>query len=186
MPSSSTHIYYCRLSGDVQDLKSSFKLVISQGLRGVTQLLGCAASLFYISPQMTAIVGLAVPLMVATGTLIGSVLRQLSRRAQDQVAIATGVADEALSNVRTVRAFASETSEERWVHVCPSTPHHTHAHAHTHSLYRKELALAERDTEQLGLGIALFQGLSNFAINGTNINPCTCNCNRISQAQSIQ
>ena len=88
-------------------------MVVSQGLRGTTQLLGCALSLFYISPQMTAVVGVAVPVMVAVGTLIGSVLRKLSRRAQEQVAKATGVADEALSNVRTVRAFAMEPSEQK-------------------------------------------------------------------------
>ncbi len=105
------HVY--RLSGDVQDLKSSFKMVISQGLRAATQLIGCATSLIFISPQMTAVVGVSVPLMVAMGTVIGSILRRLSARAQEQVAIATGVADEALSNVRTVRAFASEPSELR-------------------------------------------------------------------------
>ena len=101
------------MSADVQDLKSSFKLVVSQGLRGTTQLVGCVASLLYISPQMTMLVGVSLPLMVATGTIIGSVLRRLSRRAQENVAIATGVADEALSNVRTVRAFAMESSEIR-------------------------------------------------------------------------
>ncbi len=60
---------------------------------------------------MTAVVGVAIPIMVSMGTIIGSVLRGLSRRAQEQVAIATGVADEALSNVRTVRSFAMEDHE---------------------------------------------------------------------------
>ena len=101
------------MSADVQDLKSSFKLIISQGLRGTTQLIGCVASLLYISPQMTVLVGVALPLLVTMGTAIGSVLRRLSRRAQENVAKATGVADEALSNVRTVRAFAMEPSEIR-------------------------------------------------------------------------
>ena len=102
-----------RLSADVQELKSSFKMVISQGLRGVTQILGCVTSLFFISPQMTGVVGVALPVMVAVGTVVGSVLRRWSRRAQEQIAIATGVADEAISNVRTVRAFAMEESEGR-------------------------------------------------------------------------
>ena len=88
-------------------------MVISQGLRGVTQLVGYGLSLFYISPQVTAVVTMTIPLMVAVGTVIGSVLRKLSRRAQEQVAIAAGVADEALSNIRTVRAFSMEPSEQR-------------------------------------------------------------------------
>ncbi len=89
-------------------------MVISQGLRGVTQVLGCVASLYLISPQMTGVVGVALPVMVVIGTVMGSVLRRWSRKAQEQVAIATGVADEAISNVRTVRSFAMEENEERW------------------------------------------------------------------------
>ena len=82
---------------------------------------------------MTAVVGVALPVMIAVGTTFGAVLRQWSRQAQEQVwtcvsvhvctastfspliqvAIATGVANEALSNVRTVRAFAMEEKETR-------------------------------------------------------------------------
>ncbi|XP_004860450.1 ATP-binding cassette sub-family B member 8, mitochondrial isoform X3 [Heterocephalus glaber] len=80
-----------RLTTDVQEFKSSFKLVISQ------------------------------------------------------VARATGVADEALGNVRTVRAFAMEQREEE--------------------RYRAELECCRLKAEELGRGIALFQGLSNIAFN---------------------
>ncbi|XP_057586433.1 mitochondrial potassium channel ATP-binding subunit isoform X2 [Hippopotamus amphibius kiboko] len=80
-----------RLTTDVQEFKSSFKLVISQ------------------------------------------------------VARATGVADEALGNVRTVRAFAAEQREEE--------------------RYRAELEGSRSKAEELGRGIALFQGLSNIAFN---------------------
>ncbi len=95
----------------MQELKSSFKLVISQGLRSITQVIGCVVSLFFISPQMTGVVGVALPAMIAVGTAMGSVLRRWSRKAQEQIATATGVADEAISNVRTVRAFAMEEDE---------------------------------------------------------------------------
>lgn len=88
-------------------------MVISQGLRSVTQGIGCVVSVYLISPQMTAAVAMALPVIVVTGSLFGSVLRTWSRNAQEQVAIATGVADEAISNMRTVRAFAMEESEHR-------------------------------------------------------------------------
>ena len=78
------------------------------------------ASLFVISPQMTGVIGVALPLMVAVGTVVGSVLRRWSRKAQEKIAMATGVADEAISNVRTVRAFAMEGSEARRVFVLVS------------------------------------------------------------------
>ena len=72
-----------------------------------------AESIICLYSQMTALVGVALPAMIGVGSLFGVVLRRWSRQAQDQVAMATGVADEALSNVRTVRAFAMEEKEER-------------------------------------------------------------------------
>ena len=60
--------------------------------------------------------------------------------------MATGVADEALSNVRTVRAFAMEDREIE--------------------LYREQLVKSQWYNERLGTGIAAFQALSNIAING--------------------
>lgn len=100
-----------RLTADVQDFKSAFKQVISQGLRSSTQTIGCMISLYFISPKLTALLATILPLIVVTGTLMGSGLRKLSRAAQEQVAKATAIANEAIGNVRTVRAFAMEKKE---------------------------------------------------------------------------
>lgn len=100
-----------RLTADIQEFKSSFKLVISQGLRSITQTVGCFVSLYIISPKLTGLTVVVLPCLVGAGALIGSFLRKLSRLAQEQVAKATGVADEALGNVRTVKAFAMEERE---------------------------------------------------------------------------
>lgn len=91
-----------RLTADIQEFKSSFKLVISQGLRSITQTVGCFVSLYLISPKLTGLTVVVLPCLVGGGALIGSFLRKLSRLAQEQVAKATGVADEALGNVRTL------------------------------------------------------------------------------------
>ncbi|XP_026957305.1 mitochondrial potassium channel ATP-binding subunit isoform X2 [Sagmatias obliquidens] len=101
-----------RLTTDVQEFKSSFKLVISQGLRSFTQVAGCLVSLSMLSTRLTLLLMVATPALMGAGTLMGSALRKLSRQCQEQVARATGVADEALGNVRTVRAFAMEQREE--------------------------------------------------------------------------
>jgi ATP-binding cassette subfamily B (MDR/TAP) protein 8 len=135
-----------RLTTDVQNFKSSFKMVVSQGFRGVTQTVGCLTSLYFISPQMTGMVGITVPIMIGIGTIIGIILRTWSQQAQQQVSVATGFANEALNNVRTVRAFAMEDDEV--------------------VLYSRELQIAQWYNERLGMGIAAFQSLSNIAING--------------------
>ncbi|KAK2158178.1 hypothetical protein LSH36_175g04051 [Paralvinella palmiformis] len=135
-----------RLTTDVQDFKSSFKLVISQGLRSLTQTLGCIASLFIISPKMTTIMVIVVPTIIGLGSLIGSVLRTLSRKAQAQVSKATAVADEAIGNVRTVRAFAMEPKETE--------------------LYNREVEQAAKLNQLLNVSIGAFQGLASVALNG--------------------
>uniref|UniRef100_A0A8C4LDX1 Mitochondrial potassium channel ATP-binding subunit n=1 Tax=Equus asinus asinus TaxID=83772 RepID=A0A8C4LDX1_EQUAS len=134
-----------RLTTDVQEFKSSFKLVISQGLRSCTQVAGCLVSLSMLSTRLTLLLMVATPALMGVGTLMGSALRKLSRQCQEQIARATGVADEALGNVRTVRAFAMEQREEEH--------------------YGAELEVSRCKAEELGRGIALFQGLSNIAFN---------------------
>ncbi|NWZ45781.1 ABCB8 protein, partial [Brachypodius atriceps] len=161
-----------RLTADIQEFKSSFKLAISQvspaiswarpvvphspaphplcprpqGLRSGTQTAGCFVSLYLLSPKLTGLLLVALPVLVSAGAFIGAFLRSLSRQAQEQVAKATVVADEALGNVRTVRAFAMEEQQA--------------------GLFRAEVDRAGHLSEQLGLGIAAFQGLSNLALNG--------------------
>ncbi|TSL82564.1 ATP-binding cassette sub-family B member 8, mitochondrial [Bagarius yarrelli] len=134
-----------RLTADIQEFKSSFKLVISQGLRSVTQTVGCFVSLYVISPKLTGLMVVVLPCLVGAGALIGSFLRKLSRKAQEQVSKATGVADEALGNVRTVRAFAMEDRELE--------------------TYAREVEKSAMMNEALGRGIAVFQGLSNIVLN---------------------
>ncbi|XP_070382186.1 mitochondrial potassium channel ATP-binding subunit [Dermacentor albipictus] len=134
------------LSGDVQEFKSAFKLCISQGIRSVAQTVGCAISLYFISPKMTMLTVVVMPVMLATGTVFGSFLRVLSRKAQEQGARAAGVADEALSNIRTVRSFAMEDAEAQ--------------------LFKHEIDKAENLHTALGVGIGCFQGLTNLSLNG--------------------
>ena len=95
----------------MQDFKSAFKQIISQGLRSITQTVGCVVTLFMISPKLTLLIGSLVPTVIISGTLLGSILRKMSREAQEQLATALAVADESLGNVRTVKAFAMENKE---------------------------------------------------------------------------
>ncbi|XP_022646092.1 ATP-binding cassette sub-family B member 8, mitochondrial-like isoform X2 [Varroa destructor] len=90
------------LSGDVQEFKSCFKLLVSQGLRNIVQM-----------------------------------------------AHAIGVADEAVANIRTVRAFAMEDIEQ--------------------SHFSNELMRAEYLNVRTGFWIGGFQALSNIAMNGITL-----------------
>jgi len=135
-----------RLSSDVQDFKSSLKQIISQGLRSTTQIIGCGFTLFKISPKLTYLIIFVLPGILLVGSGLGSLLRQLSRKSQEQLSCAMSIVDEAISNVRTVRAFAMEPHEIGW--------------------FNHEIMSAQKYGEWFGAGIAAFQGLSNLAING--------------------
>lgn len=135
-----------RLTADVQDFKSCFKQCVSQGLRSIAQLIGGGISLFLISPQMCAISLVSVPFAVLFMSLLGNALRSISKRSQAQSEKATAVCEEALSNIRTVRSSACEFSEI--------------------DLFRKETNAAADLSQKLGVGIAVFQALTNLFLNG--------------------
>ncbi|CAG5030067.1 unnamed protein product [Parnassius apollo] len=135
-----------RITVDVQDFKSSFKQTISGGLRAITQVVGSAVSLLVISPHLTGLTMICIPSVVIGGTFIGSLLRKLSREAQAQLEKATLVAEEAIANMRTVRAFAGEENEA--------------------SMFADECQTAADLSMELGLGVGLFQAGTNLFLNG--------------------
>jgi len=134
-----------RLSVDVQEFKHCFKQFVSVGLRSLAQLVGGTVSLYLISPQLATIALLSVPSAVMFGTLLGKSLRNISKKSQTQSEKATAVCEEAISNIRAVRASASETYEIQ--------------------LFEKETHKAALLAQQLGLGIGLFQALTNLFLN---------------------
>lgn len=134
-----------RLSTDVQEFKSSFKQCVSQGLRSMAQLVGGGISLFLISPHMATIALISVPTAVLLFSALGTSLRELSKRSQAQNERATAVCTEALANIRTVRANASENLEIE--------------------MFERETNASADYAERLGNGIAGFQALTNFMLN---------------------
>lgn len=94
---------------------------------------------------MGAIAIIGVPVVVALMSVLGGALRTLSKRSQAQSERATAVCEEALSNIRTVRSSACEYSEIE--------------------LFRKETDAAAAVSQQLGVGIAVFQALTNLCLN---------------------
>ena len=67
--------------------------------------------MFYMSPQLALVSLSVVPPVAAWGVLMGRKVRKTSRKVQDALAEATQVAEERISNIRTVRIFAKEDNE---------------------------------------------------------------------------
>ncbi|KAI8613874.1 P-loop containing nucleoside triphosphate hydrolase protein [Chytriomyces sp. MP71] len=133
-----------RLTQDVSEFKHTFKLVITQGLKCLTQITFTVFHLLQVSRKLSFALMGTMPLLYIAMNLYGIFLRRLSKAARNGDSFASGVAGEAISNIRTVRAFAAEDREV----------------AH----YMDVAQGASKLSGRLGFHIGLFQGMTNTSI----------------------
>ncbi len=100
-----------RLAADTGVLQNSVTVNISMALRFTLQGVGCVAILFWTSWRLSLVMLAIVPVVAVGAVVFGRTVRTLSRKVQDALAAAAEVAEESVSNVRTVRAFAREEGE---------------------------------------------------------------------------
>ncbi|KAI8836121.1 P-loop containing nucleoside triphosphate hydrolase protein [Chytridium lagenaria] len=102
-----------RLAQDVGEFKVCLRVFF--GLRCLAQILGTLYQLTRLSPRLTGLLLATMPVLYVAMNMYGSFLRRVSRIAREGEARAAGVAGEAVSNVRTVRAFAGEGGRLRGI-----------------------------------------------------------------------
>uniref|UniRef100_A0AAR2L9I9 ATP-binding cassette, sub-family B (MDR/TAP), member 10 n=1 Tax=Pygocentrus nattereri TaxID=42514 RepID=A0AAR2L9I9_PYGNA len=100
-----------RLSADTALVGHALTDNLSDGLRSVAQAAAGVSMMFYVSPSLATFVLMIVPPMAGLAVIYGRYLRSISKRTQDSLAQATQLAEERISNLRTVRAFGKELSE---------------------------------------------------------------------------
>ncbi len=97
-----------RLTADTTLIKAAAGTALSQALRNSIMLIGALVMMFVTSAKLSALVLVAIPLIVFPLMGYGRVVRRLSRRAQDTLADASTYAAENLAAVRTMQAFTHE------------------------------------------------------------------------------
>ena len=100
-----------RLGTDLAVLQSFLNTNVSEFSRQLLFLVGGVVLLTTTHPTLTATTLGVAPVVVAAAMLFGRALRRQSTNVQDLVAEATGEADEAFSQIRTVQGFAREQLE---------------------------------------------------------------------------
>jgi ATP-binding cassette subfamily B protein len=100
-----------RLASDTTVLQNAVTVNLSMALRFGLQALGAIGILLWTSWKLTLVMLAVVPLVAIGAGIYGRKLRQISKDVQDALAVSSEVAEETLSGVRTVRAFAREESE---------------------------------------------------------------------------
>jgi subfamily B ATP-binding cassette protein MsbA len=100
-----------RLTSDVGLLQGVLSHQISEFARQILSLVGGVVLLTWLQPRL-ALTALAVaPLVVGSAIFFGRRLRDITTGVQDRLAEATGVAEEAFSQIRTVQSFVQEPTE---------------------------------------------------------------------------
>lgn len=100
-----------RLSADTAVVGRSITDNLSNGLRAIAQAAAGVSMMFYVSPSLASFVLLIVLPVAGLAAFSGKYLRYISKSSQDALAQATQLAEERISNIRTVRAFGKELSE---------------------------------------------------------------------------
>jgi ATP-binding cassette subfamily B protein len=97
-----------RLTADTTQVKSAFGASVSIALRNSVLFVGAVIMMIWTSPKLSALVLLAIPLIVLPLVMSGRSVRRRSRLAQDRLADAAAYATEAVGAVRTMQAFGME------------------------------------------------------------------------------
>ena len=100
-----------RLSADTLLVSEAISTKVSDGLRSTFMTGAGIGMMTYMSPQLALVSLTVVPPVAAYGIFMGRKVRNTSRKVQDNLAESTQVAEEKISNIRTVRTFAKEDVE---------------------------------------------------------------------------
>jgi ATP-binding cassette subfamily B protein len=100
-----------RLSADLIQIEDTLTTILPQFLRQSTLLVGGIALIAITSLQLTGIMLLSLPLVVAVAVVFGRKTRKIAREAQDRLADTATIVEETLQGVVNVKAFANEGYE---------------------------------------------------------------------------
>ena len=101
-----------RITADTTVLQTVIGSSLSVALRNALMLIGGVGWLFWTNPKLTAIVLVAVPLLVSPIVIFGRRVRKLSRDSQDKVASVGAYVGEALQHIKIVQATNHQSYDE--------------------------------------------------------------------------
>jgi ATP-binding cassette subfamily B protein len=97
-----------RLTTDMTIVESTVGIILPGALRNVLTLSGALILMVLVSPNITGLILVLIPLLLTPLFLVGRRIQRLSVRAQDRFAEAVGHAGEGLEAIDTVQAFGQE------------------------------------------------------------------------------
>ncbi|WP_448581912.1 ABC transporter transmembrane domain-containing protein [Thermaurantiacus sp.] len=96
-----------RLTADTAIIEQVVATSTSMALRNAFMGVGGFAYLFWLSPKLTGLMLLVIPMVVGPIILMGRMVRNLSQKSQDRVADVGALVSETLRAIKTVQAFGA-------------------------------------------------------------------------------
>jgi ATP-binding cassette, subfamily B, bacterial len=97
-----------RLTVDATLIETLVSSSASIAIRNILMLIGGLAMMLTTSPALTGMVALIIPAIIVPLVIFGRMVRKLSSKTQDLVAVSAAEASESLDAVETVQAFGGE------------------------------------------------------------------------------
>eukprot|EP00667_Euglena_gracilis_P013228 EG_transcript_13641 len=102
-----------RLSSDTQVIQDAATVNFSMLLRFVVQILGATVALFMLSWRLTLVMLAIIPVVMIGTVAYGKYVRRIRKYYQEQLGLASAVAEEVLGSMRTVRSFSREEAVQK-------------------------------------------------------------------------
>lgn len=100
-----------RLTNDVGSVRQAVTTALTDALTQTLTLVGSVALMTYLNWRLSLLVFAVVPVVTLLARYFGMQIRKLARSVQDRLADTTAVAEETISAIRVVQAFAREPFE---------------------------------------------------------------------------
>ncbi|CAN5510552.1 ABC transporter transmembrane domain-containing protein [soil metagenome] len=100
-----------RLTNDVTTVRNAVTEQMAQAITQTFTLIGSVGLMLLLNMRLAVVVFIVAPVVSVLAIWIGRIVRRLARQIQDRVAQTTAIAEEALTSIRVVKAFAREDYE---------------------------------------------------------------------------
>ncbi|PIW61587.1 ABC transporter transmembrane domain-containing protein [Shewanella sp. CG12_big_fil_rev_8_21_14_0_65_47_15] len=97
-----------RLSADVEILKDTLTMALAIALRSLLTCIGGAVLLLMLSPGLSLLMLIVVPLSILAARQAGKMVGSRSKLVQDNLADCNHIAQESLTNIRLMHAFGQQ------------------------------------------------------------------------------
>ncbi len=102
-----------RINADVTLLQELLAFTLSEFVRQIITLIAGVGIIFYISPKLTGIIILLMPILVFFISFLAKYLKRYSGRTQQALADASTIVDETFMGVNMVKAYTNEQFESK-------------------------------------------------------------------------